>query len=144
MCIYYSAAVAVTCKKDVGMGLCMFNFVFYVITPAFAYCHANIHLVWILFGIVIPTYFCIFLKCFFWLVKYIIDRFLINAPEQVCLQMSEDYLQVLLCKTVTLDVLVGHHTCARAYWWVWFGSGASLYGSHTGRQRKNVTAIVIN
>ncbi len=32
MCIYYSAAVAVTCKKDVGMGLCMFNFVFYVIT----------------------------------------------------------------------------------------------------------------
>ncbi len=54
-----------TCKKDVGMGLCMFNFVFYVITPAFAYCHAYIHLVWILFGIVIPTYFCIFLKCFF-------------------------------------------------------------------------------
>ncbi len=32
MCIYYSAAVTVTYKKDVGMGLCMFNFVFYVIT----------------------------------------------------------------------------------------------------------------
>ncbi len=26
--IMYSAAVAVTSKKDVGMGLCMFNFVF--------------------------------------------------------------------------------------------------------------------
>ncbi len=45
MCIYYSAAVAVTCKKDVGMGLCMFNFVFYVITPAFAYCCTYMHLV---------------------------------------------------------------------------------------------------
>ncbi len=26
--IMYSTAVAVTCKKDVEMGLCMFNFVF--------------------------------------------------------------------------------------------------------------------
>ncbi len=45
MCIYYNAIVAVACKKDVGMGLCMFNFVFYVINPAFAYCHAYFHLV---------------------------------------------------------------------------------------------------
>ncbi len=40
MCVIVSAAIAVTCKKDVRTGLCMF-FVIYAITPAlFAYCHA--------------------------------------------------------------------------------------------------------
>ncbi len=74
-------------RTDVGMGLCMFNFVFSVITPAFPYCHAYIHLVWILFGIVIPTYFYIFLKCYFWLYTNKVTR--TYAAVCIVLQSSE-------------------------------------------------------
>ncbi len=42
--IAFVELLQLTRKKDVGMGLCMFNFVFYAATHAFAYCHAYIHL----------------------------------------------------------------------------------------------------
>ena len=54
---YCSAActVAVTCEKDIGMGLCTFN----------VYVMLSLHLVCLLFGTSIPTSFYIFLKKFF-------------------------------------------------------------------------------
>ena len=45
-----------TCEKDVGMGLCMFNFVILL----------SLHLVSVLFGSSIPTSLDIFLNVFFW------------------------------------------------------------------------------
>ena len=48
-----------TCEKDVGMGLCMFNFVILL----------SLYLVSMLFGTSIPTSFYIFGKCFFALVS---------------------------------------------------------------------------
>ena len=44
-----------TCEKDVGLGLCMFNFAILL----------SLHLVSVLFGTSIPTSVYIFGKCFF-------------------------------------------------------------------------------
>ena len=44
-----------TCEKDVGMGLYMFNFVLML----------SLHLVSVFFGTFIPTSFTFFGKCFF-------------------------------------------------------------------------------
>ena len=48
--LYRSVLHAVTCEKDVGMGLCMFNSVILL----------SLHLVSVLFGTSIPTSFYIF------------------------------------------------------------------------------------
>ena len=60
-----------TCEKDVGMGLCMFNFVIML----------SLHLVSVFFGTSIPTSF--YLKMFFlYFVTFIVYQFVIHDDRQ--------------------------------------------------------------